>query len=107
MSQQLPISEVTPPGEDDACLDLRPRPLTQLVPMQVAEILAVDGGDAETGRLKALGLCVGRKLQVTRPGDPLIVRVLGSRVGISRRLAERVHVRACMRTEGRSDAPQS
>lgn len=84
-------------------MDFQPRSLTTLGAMRVAEILAVEGDDAETDRLKAMGLCIGRRLQVTRPGDPLIVRVLGSRVGISKRLAQRVLVRACLLSE---TAPQ-
>lgn len=54
------------------------------------------GGDAEDAdRLKVMGLCVGRKVETIKPGDPLILRVLGSRLGLSARLAQRVMVDVC------------
>jgi Fe2+ transport system protein FeoA len=39
-----------------------------------------------------MGLCQGRLVEVLSSGDAWIVRVLGSRVGISRRLAAAVLV---------------
>jgi Fe2+ transport system protein FeoA len=50
---------------------------------------------ADERRLKSLGICLGRTLQVVSPGSPLIVRVLGTRVGLSAALARRVTVQAC------------
>lgn len=47
--------------------------------------LEVESGDAI--RLKAMGICLGRQVQLVHTGDPLIVRVLGTRVGLSKRLA--------------------
>ncbi len=46
-------------------------------------------------RLKALGICIGRQVELVKRGDPLIVRVYGSRLGISARLANRVLVEPC------------
>jgi Fe2+ transport system protein FeoA len=65
-----------------------------LAPQAEARITAIaaDGDDAV--RLKALGLCVGRRVQLIQTGDPLIVRVLGARVGLSSRLAEVVYTEA-------------
>ena len=48
----------------------------------------------ETIRLKRLGICQNRRLQVLNTGDPMIVRVVGTRVGISRQLAGHVAVSA-------------
>lgn len=59
---------------------------------RVAQV-AVEGADES--RLKALGLCEGRTVQVVSAGDPLIVRVLGSRVGLSAQLAAQVQVGSC------------
>lgn len=87
------------------CLDLSAGPLSGLSPMQVAVIERVEGDDEETLRLKSLGLCVGRKLQVVKPGDPLILRVLGSRLGLSRRLADRVYAQPCMLSSAGSPDP--
>ena len=43
-------------------------------------------------RLKRLGICQNRRLEVLQTGDPMVVRVVGSRVGLSRRLAQNVVV---------------
>jgi Fe2+ transport system protein FeoA len=43
-------------------------------------------------RLMAMGLCVGRELEVVRQGNPLILRLLGARIGVSSRLARHVIV---------------
>jgi Fe2+ transport system protein FeoA len=40
----------------------------------------------------ALGICIGRQVQVVKQGDPLIVSVVGARVGLSARLASAVTV---------------
>ncbi len=58
----------------------------------VSEVLA---GDAEIGQLMAMGVCVGRKVMLVKSGDPLILKVLGSRIGISARLAARVLMTPC------------
>ncbi len=46
-------------------------------------------------RLMAMGLCVGRELEVVRRGNPLILRLLGARIGVSGRLARHVVVERC------------
>lgn len=55
--------------------------------------IEAEGDDTE--RLKTLGICVGRRLEVVRNGDPLIVRVFGSRLGLSASLASRVWLEVC------------
>ena len=57
---------------------------------QVVDVVA-EADDAV--RLKSLGICIGRRVQLVKGGDPLIVRVLGARVGLSARLAAGVVVR--------------
>jgi Fe2+ transport system protein FeoA len=59
---------------------------------RVREVLA---GAPEVERLKAMGICQGRKVMLVRRGDPLILRVLGSRIGLSARLATLVRVEPC------------
>lgn len=54
---------------------------------RVARVL---GETAETARLKALGVCEGRVIEILRTGDAWVLRVLGSRIGISRELAASV-----------------
>lgn len=54
---------------------------------RVARVL---GDSSESLRLKALGVCEGRVVEVLRTGDAWVVRVLGSRIGLSRGLAASV-----------------
>jgi Fe2+ transport system protein FeoA len=53
--------------------------------------LEVDGLDRE--RLEVMGLCAGRTVEIVKTGDPMIVRVLGTRIGLAGRLAATVRVR--------------
>jgi Fe2+ transport system protein FeoA len=50
-------------------------------------VVAVQADADDAIRLKSLGICAGRRVQLAKGGDPLVVRVLGARVGLSRRLA--------------------
>ena len=70
-------------------------PLDRLEPGRCGTVREVQAGDEETDRLKAMGVCEGRRVMVVRNGDPLILRVLGSRIGVSARLASRVRVEEC------------
>lgn len=58
-------------------------------------VASVRAGGVELDRLKSMGVCVGRRLMLVRSGDPMIVKVLGSRIGISARLARQVMVIPC------------
>lgn len=69
--------------------------LDELEPSCCATICQVDSADASTNQLMAMGVCVGRQVEVIKRGDPLILRVLGSRIGVSARLAGRVQVQLC------------
>ena len=68
--------------------------LSRIEAGRCATVLQVPNGE-ETERLKALGICEGRRVRIVRSGDPLILLVLGSRIGVSARLASRVRVEAC------------
>lgn len=57
----------------------------------IAEVLNRE----ELERLQAMGICTGRRLEVIKSGDPLIVRVFGSRIGLSARMASHVMVTRC------------
>ena len=46
-------------------------------------------------RLKTLGVCVGRRVELVRAGNPLILKIFGSRLGLSAELAARVRVEVC------------
>lgn len=46
-------------------------------------------------RLKRLGLCEGRVFDLVGRGDPMVLRIGESRVGLSRQLARAVSVSRC------------
>jgi Fe2+ transport system protein FeoA len=73
-----------------------PRPLRRRLDELTAGTRAVvqhiESEDAAMQQLKAMGLCVGRHIEVIRQGNPLIIRLLGARVGVSGRLARHIHV---------------
>jgi Fe2+ transport system protein FeoA len=75
--------------------DLETVPLDEYRSGHCAKVAEVLADDREAGQLMAMGVCVGRTVMVLRHGDPLILKVLGSRIGVSSRLANRVRVAAC------------
>lgn len=68
------------------------RSLVAMRPRATALITDVGSEHDDAVRLKALGLCVGQRVELIQAGDPLIVRVLGARVGLSARVAAQVLV---------------
>ena len=69
--------------------------LHQIQPEHCGLVAAVEADTDEIDRLKSMGVCVGRRLMLVRAGDPMIVKVLGTRIGISARLADQVMVLPC------------
>lgn len=69
--------------------------LDALPPRQCAVVRRIETGGDDMQRLKTLGICVGRRVEVVRSGDPLIIRVFGSRLGLSASLASRVWLEVC------------
>jgi Fe2+ transport system protein FeoA len=69
--------------------------LDKIEPSHCGIVRLVRAGESEIDRLKSMGLCEGRKIMMIKAGDPMIVRVLGSRIGISARLAHNVLVLPC------------
>lgn len=69
--------------------------LDELPTRVCAVVRSVSTDDEETQRLKTLGVCVGRRLELVRTGDPLIVKIFGSRLGLAAELARRVQVEVC------------
>lgn len=67
-------------------------PLSELAPATVARVEELEVHADDATRLRAMGICAGRQIQLMRSGDPLILRVLGARVGLSARLAAGVGV---------------
>ncbi len=69
--------------------------LDELPPRTCAVVRQVDTDDEDTQRLKTLGVCVGRRVELVRAGNPLILKIFGSRLGLSAELAARVRVEIC------------
>lgn len=88
MESDLAASSPTGLGSDPIRLD-------ELSLSQCATVCRVDTTDGAADQLMAMGVCEGRKIELVQQGDPLIIRVLGSRLGVSARLARRVHVQTC------------
>jgi Fe2+ transport system protein FeoA len=53
---------------------------------------SIESGEIAIQRLMAMGLCVGRQVEIVRHGNPLIVRLLGARIGVSARVARHIIV---------------
>jgi len=70
-------------------------PLHRLQPGHCAVVRRVESENEDIERLKMLGVCVGRRVEVVRAGDPLILRIFSSRIGISSSLASRVWIEVC------------
>ncbi len=82
-------------------------PLNQLKPHQCGVVSHLEAADDEDlARLMAMGVCAGRTVELVQTGDPLILKVYGTRVGVSARLANRIHVqRITLDTLGLDDGP--
>jgi len=70
-------------------------PLDRMKPGRCGFVQAVDAADDDLQRLQAMGVCEGRRVEVVKHGDPLILRVFGSRLGVSARLATMILVEPC------------
>jgi ferrous iron transport protein A len=69
--------------------------LDKLPPQTCAIVRRIESEHDDVDRLKSLGICVGRRVELVKAGDPLIVRVFGSRLGLSAGLAARVWLEVC------------
>lgn len=69
--------------------------LDEIEPGRCGIVRRVGTGENDVDRLKAMGVCLGRKVMLVQAGDPLILKVLGTRLGISARLALDVLVEPC------------
>lgn len=53
-------------------------------------ISGVDADPCEIERLAGLGLCAGRQFELIQCGDPMILRIYGTKIGLASRLARRI-----------------
>lgn len=70
-------------------------PLDRIEPGHCGIVREVGAGETDVSMLKSMGVCLGRKVMLVQPGDPLILKVLGTRLGVSSRLAAHVLVEPC------------
>ena len=68
-------------------------PLADLPEGACGRILSVEASALDLERLEVMGLCEGRLVQVIKQGNPMIVRALGTRIGLAATLARAVRVR--------------
>jgi Fe2+ transport system protein FeoA len=69
--------------------------LDRLQPGACGVVRRIESEDEDIQRLKTLGICIGRRVELVKAGDPLIVRIFGSRLGLSAELAVRVWLEVC------------
>lgn len=69
--------------------------LDELAPHECAVVDHIEAPDDQMERLMSMGVCSGRMVELVMCGDPLILKVFGSRLGVSARLARRVMVVRC------------
>lgn len=90
----LTIRPIDPPFADPAeTADGLALPADRLASGECGLICEIDGDHEDVERLKVMGICLGRRLHVIKRGDPMIVSVMGTRLGIAGRLARHVLVR--------------
>lgn len=51
--------------------------------------------DSDDNRLRTLGICPGRRVWMVRRGDPMVLKVMGTRIGLAAELARHVTVEVC------------
>lgn len=71
------------------------RRLDEMAVHQSCVVHEIEASDDEMERLMSMGVCRGRIVTLIQRGDPLILKVFGSRLGVSSRLARRVLVACC------------
>ncbi len=81
-------------GQDSNTVAVVDRPLSCAESQQPLFVSRIELPDILAIRVKAMGICVGRPLHVVRDGDPLIIGVSGTHVGISRDLADSIFVKS-------------
>tara|TARA_R110002111_G_scaffold145461_3_gene211958 strand:- start:98 stop:466 length:369 start_codon:yes stop_codon:yes gene_type:complete len=70
-------------------------PLGRLALGQCAVVHHVDLDENSDKRLRTLGICPGRRVWMVRRGDPMVVKVMGTRIGLAADLAQGVTVEVC------------
>ena len=69
--------------------------LVDFQPHECCIIGVASAPDDEMERLMAMGVCGDRTVELIQLGNPLILKVYGTRVGVAKRLAAKVRVHRC------------
>jgi len=77
-------------NKESCCASSPPRRLSELPSGKRGVVHHIETAEKALHRLMAMGLCVGREITVVRHGNPLILGLLGARIGVSSRLARHV-----------------
>ena len=72
--------------------------LDRLTPGACGVIPDLGEGKASS-RLQSMGICLGRTVEIVKKGDPLILKVYGTRIGLSGRLASHIRLEPCDQAE--------
>ncbi|MCD0460310.1 FeoA family protein [Roseiconus lacunae] len=56
------------------------------------QCIEVDASGQNATRLKRLGICSGRVLELVGDGDPMVLQIGNTRIGLSRQLASLISV---------------
>jgi Fe2+ transport system protein FeoA len=86
------ITDPQLPGGPARPGDAPAQPLSALPVGGCGRVVSVDASAVDLERLEVMGLCSGRTVSVIKDGDPMIVRVLGTRIGLAAALARSVRV---------------
>lgn len=70
------------------------QPLTRFQAGQCGVITELGEGKTSS-RLQSMGICLGRTVEVVKTGNPLILKVYGTRIGLSGRLASQIWLQTC------------
>lgn len=95
LEEVVPAAKVMSVMMTTAPTDVCETRLDELPPRTCAVVRRIETDGEEVQRLKSLGLCIGRQIEVVKTGDPLIVKIFGSRIGLSASLAECVWLEVC------------
>ena len=82
----------SPPAEEERTHLV---PLNDLIQGQCGLIRHLDLANNDDKRLRTLGICPGRRVWLVRRGDPMVLKVMGTRIGLAGELAQRVTVEVC------------
>lgn len=80
------------PGPGGGPTMAEPVSLDGLRPGQCGLVCQIEAVVEDIERLKVMGICLGRRVQVVRAGNPMIVGVMGARIGLARALARLISV---------------